>query len=140
MAKGKKPAYQETISALEGKKEVREKVFKRLLEHVRAGYSLNCFSELSYTSIQTYLKTYPEEFVREELDAALRDAQLLWEDIGKRQSSGQCLGNSRSWYYNMSNRYGWREKVDVKADVQAQVSVAVVSYQTKKPSQDTVEP
>ena len=62
-----------------------------------------------------------------------------WETLGKRQSEGTCLGNSRSWYYNMSNRYGWRDKHDVQAEHKGSVNVNVISYASKKPSHITDE-
>jgi hypothetical protein len=112
-------------------KALRKELFKKLCRHVRVGYSLDCFSELSETTCRKYLETYPEEWPREEFEKALRDGKQAWEDIGKRQAMGTCMGNSRSWYYNMSNRYGWRDRVDVEADTRSTLQVQVVSYSRK---------
>lgn len=137
--KGKKLSAKEKRELLTSSKVERAKTFKELLAHLRAGFSLDCFPALSDVSIRTYLKTYPEEFVEEEFVQALRDGKLMWEGIGHRQAQGTCLGNSRSWYYNMANRYGWREKVDLQAEHSGTVNVNVVSYASNKRSTDTPE-
>lgn len=135
--KGKKMSVKERQAKLERDAVERRKIFKELCDHVRKGYSLDCFGPLSDTSIKTYLKAYKEEFVQEELDNAMREAKTYWEDIGRRQADGQCLGNSRSWFYNMANRFGWREKLDVEAEHKGQVNVNVVSYASKRAREDS---
>lgn len=113
-------------------KEARRKIFKRLCMHVSAGYSLESFEDLSANSVRRYLETYSEEWPREEYEAALRRGRFAWEQIGRKQADGTCLGNSRSWYYNMANRYGWREKIDIEAEHKGRVEVSVISYATQK--------
>jgi hypothetical protein len=115
--------------------ELRARIFDRLCKHVAAGYSLDCFEELSILSIRKYLELYPEEFVGEELECAMRKGKQYWEGLGRRQADGTCLGNSRTWYYNMSNRYGWNEKQQIETDNKHQVSVNVISYANQKASQ-----
>jgi hypothetical protein len=137
--KSKKMSASERKAKIEKDKIERRKVFKELCDHVRQGYSLDCFGPLSDTSIRTYIKSYPEEFVEEELALAIRHAKAYWEQIGRRQSDGSCLGNSRSWYYNMANRYGWRDKVEIEAEHKGQISVNVVSYASSKRSTDKRE-
>ncbi len=137
--KGKKLTYKERVSKLESDSIERRRVFKLLLDHVARGYSIESFSELSPNSIKSYLNLFKEEFVQEELEEAQRLGRQAWEDIGYKQANGQCLGNSRTWFYNMSNRYGWRDKIEVEAEHKGQVSVNVISYATSKPSTDTLE-
>lgn len=134
--KGKKMSVKERILKLEEDKNERRKIFRELCTHVAAGYSIDCFAPISDQSIRKYLKTYPEEFIEEELANAMREAKAYWEDLGKRQSNGSCLGNSRSWFYNMANRFGWREKIDIEAEHKGQVNINVVSYSTKKARED----
>ncbi len=138
--KGRKMSAKERREKLESDATERRKVFRELLDHVRAGYSIDCFPALSDTSIRNYLNLYSKEFIREELEDALRDGKRGWEDIGRRQANGSCLGNSRSWYYNMANRYGWREKLEVEAEHKGSVSVSVISYATQRALHDTKEP
>ena len=117
----------------------RRKIFKELCNHVAQGYSLDCFGPLGLDSIHKYLKVYPDEFVREELDNAIREGKIYWETIGRRQADGSCLGNSRSWYYNMVNRYNWHEKAQIETEHKGQVNVSIVNYGTHKGSTDTHE-
>ena len=109
-------------------------MFERLLIHVRNGYGMGCFPEASGKLIEDMIREYPGEWCREELEHALREGNVFWEDIGRRQAMGECLGNSRSWYYNMANKYGWREKVEVEAEHKGSVQVNIVSYASSKPS------
>lgn len=137
--KGKKITGTERLRKAADDPKERSKIFSELCNHVKAGYSINCFIPMSANTIKQWLKVYSKEFVEEELELALRAGQIGWEEIGRKQSNGSCLGNSRSWYYNMVNRYGWREKVDVTAEHKGQVNVSVVSYASTQQSQDSVE-
>lgn len=128
--KGKKLSARERQAKIEEDKEERKKVFKELLRHVEQGYSMDSFPSLSDTTIKKYLNTYKDEFVQEDLENAKRSGKVFWEGVGRRQANGECLGNSRSWYYNMANRYGWREKIDIEAEHKGAVNVNVVSYAT----------
>jgi len=137
--KGKKLSYKEFMESIRDDATLRRKIFDRLLEHVKRGFSLDCFDDLGETTIRKYLSTYPDEFVQEELERAQRKGKEGWEDIGRKQSRGECLGNSRSWYYNMSNRYGWREKVDIEAEHRGEINVNIVSYKRDTQPTDTSE-
>ncbi len=135
--KGKKMSSKERAIKLESDSTERRRVFKELLVHLGRGYSLDCFVPMSPNSIKRYLEVYKEDFVQEELEDALREGKQMWEGIGHKQASGECLGNSRSWYYNMANRYGWREKIDIEAEHKGQLAVNIVSYASSKSSTDT---
>lgn len=137
--KGKKITLKERLAKLEVDKTERRKIFKELCDHVAQGLSLECFAPISANTIRSYMKTYPEEFCEEELDNAFRQGRIWWEGIGRRQASGDCLGNSRTWFYNMANRYGWREKLEVEAEHKGQLSINVVSYASRKASVDKLE-
>lgn len=113
---------------LEGDPALRRKIAERLYRHLSDGYSENCFEELSAKGVQKCLQEYPEEFILEDYESACRRGQRLWEGIGRKQASGECQGNSRTWFYNMSNRYGWSEKADVSHDHSGQVTVNVMHY------------
>lgn len=135
--KGKKLTAKERLAKLALDKTERRKIFKELCDHLAAGLSLDAFVPLSPNTVRSYFKLYPEEFCQEEYDNAMRSGRSYWEVIGKRQASGDCLGNSRTWFYNMSNRFGWREKVEVEAEHKGQVSINVISYATSKRLEDS---
>ena len=139
MARGVKLGARERKVKLANDPVYRRAVFKDLLRHLETGYSIDCFPEISDTAIKEYLILYPEEFVEEDLINSLRTGKQYWEGIGNRQANGSCLGNSRSWYYNMANRYGWRERIDIEAEHKGKVEVSIVNYASQKHSQDTTE-
>lgn len=132
--KGKKLSYKEKVAKLEASANERRKLFDRLLAHLSRGYSFESFSEVSSRWLRRMLEVHKEDFSEEEIEQAMSQGRAWWEDVGHRQANGQCLGNSRTWYYNMSNRYGWREKVDVQAEHKGQVAVSIVSYASTKQS------
>ena len=132
MARGKRATQKEFWEKMKKDPAIRRKTFEKLLAHVRAGLSLSCFSDMSLKSVEECLEKYPEEFCSLELQCALRDGQNYWENLGKMQANGSCMGNSRSWYYNMSNRYGWSDKQDIKAEHSGSMQVQVVSYSSQK--------
>ena len=134
MARGKKVTGSERRALLATDAGERKKIFKELCLHISAGYSLDCFPPLSEIKIVEFMKTYPLEFVAEDLADAMRSGKEGWEEIGRRQADGNCLGNSRSWYYNMCNRYNWHEKAQIDTKHEGQVTVNVVNYASKKPS------
>lgn len=115
-------------------KEGRTELFKELKKHVENGFSLDCFATLSSVEIEQWLNEFPNEWIESELSESIRKAKAMWESIGYRQAQGTCIGNSRSWYYNMSNRYGWRDKIDQNIESKQSLTVNVVDYSKLKPS------
>lgn len=130
--KGKKLTLKEREEKLEADKNERRKLCKAFCEHLAEGLSKESFSDVHYQTIERYMKLYPEEFPQEEIQLAAVKGREYWERIGKRQANGECLGNSRTWFYNMANRFGWREKIEVEAEHKGQVNVNVISYATQK--------
>ena len=115
---------------------IRADVFKELMVHLQQGFSVDSFETLSAFEIEKYLTMYPQEFLRDELESSMRAGKGNWESIGRRQADGSCLGNSRSWFYNMANRYGWRDKIDLEAEHSGAVSVNIVNYARTPDSTD----
>ncbi len=128
MAKRQVKAGKDRLLELAESAIARRKTFMELRKHVEAGYSMDCFGDLSDVSIEKFLKDYPEEFVMTELMESMRKGKLKWENIGERQANGSCLGNSRSWVYNMINRYKWSDRLQVEAEHKGAIAVNIVSY------------
>lgn len=134
--KAKRTGARELMKELHSSKELREEIFKELLVHLKGGFSIDSFPPLSSKSINEFVKVYPNEFIQEEIDNALRAGYNSWEEIGYQQSTGRCMGNSRSWFYNMANRYNWSEKAKVESEHSGSVNVNIVNYaKPKAPSQ-----
>lgn len=137
--KGKKMTVKERMAKLEDDKNERRKLCKAFCDHLEKGFSKECFSEVTHQTVERYMKSFPQEFPAEEIEAARLRGREWWEGIGRRQANGECLGNSRTWFYNMANRYAWRERLEVEAEHKGSVNVNVVTYASKKPSQSVVE-
>lgn len=117
---------------------LRANTFRALLLHLRDGYSMDCFGPMSEKSIFEATKNHPLDFKLEEIEIALRDAKTGWERIGRQQAIGTCVGNSRSWYYNMSNRYGWSDKQKVETSGSQALNVSIVNYSKPKEIDSTI--
>lgn len=130
--KGKKLTAKERQDKLESDEQFRRVVFKDLCAHLAKGHSIDCFSALSENTIRSYINLYPKEFVGVEIEQALRDGKEMWESLGTRQANGSCLGNSRTWFYNMAHRYKWSDRVEVQNEHKGQVAVNIVSYASTK--------
>jgi hypothetical protein len=126
-----KLSYRERLERANNSSEYRQELFKSLLLHLSEGYSLDSWSGLNTSVLLGFLEKYPEDMPKDAIDNAIVDGKDCWERLGMRQADGSCMGNSRTWYYNMSNRYGWRDKVDVKSESSGQVQVNVVNYARK---------
>lgn len=137
--KGRKLTYKERMEKLTNDPIFRRKTFKDFLAHLERGFSADCFPDLSIVSIREFFQRYPDEFNAFDYDESCRKAKGLWESIGYKQSIGECFGNSRSWYYNMSNRYGWRDKIDAEVEHKGNLNVNIVNYGASKPSKHTSE-
>lgn len=135
--KGKKVSSIERLRKAEADKNERVRLFKGLCSHVANGFSLDCYPEMSLACIEEWIKRFPEEFDENLLKEALRKGKVYWEGLGRAQANGTCLGNSRTWFYNMAHRYKWSDRVQVEQEHKGQVSVNVVSYASKKVLQGT---
>jgi hypothetical protein len=126
--KGKKLTQRQINAKVQGDKLYRAMIVRELIKHLEKGMSIESFEFLSRGTINELMKKYPDEFDEADLEHARRLGRDSWERIGLRQALGDCLGNSRTWFYNMANRYGWRDKIDVESEHKGQVQVNVVSY------------
>ena len=126
--KGRKLSIKERKEKLEKDKEYRARVLRELERHLAEGYSMESFAECSVSDVTRLVAMFPEEFDSGVIDEAKRKGRQTWETIGKRQATGDCLGNSRTWFYNMANRYGWRDKLELEAEHKGSLNVNVVSY------------
>lgn len=111
---------------------LRKELFLSLCEHLSQGLSIQCFSKVAPRFLKEVMTKFPEDFPQDVIELAITDGQDWWENLGKDQSNGKNPGNSRTWYYNMSNRYGWCDKVDLKAKHEGSLNVSIVNY--SKPS------
>lgn len=130
--------HPKSLSFRERQKQLREnpierrKMFERLLKHVEAGFSIDSFAEITKNTLEEFFKKYPDEMCNEELTFSLKKGMHMWENIGKKQSTGECLGNSQAWRFNMGARYGWSDKIDLKAEHSGSIAVSVVSYASQQ--------
>ena len=128
MAKGKKMTWREKQELFHSSADYRKEVFEGLLKHLADGYSIDCYSGFSEPTIMEAAKKYPLEFDLGAIHDAQMDGKAYWETLGKRQADGSCMGNSRTWYYNMAHRYRWSDRQQIDHNVNGQLSVNVVNY------------
>lgn len=134
MSKGKKRSYKEFLSILESDSCERKKLFQNLLGHLREGLSIESFYQLETQRLLSFIERYKNEFDDDEIKLAMQEGRDWWERLGKAQASGQNVGNSRAWWYNMAHRYGWSDKVELKAKHEGTLQVQIVNYSDVKDS------
>jgi len=110
--------------------EQRKEVFLAFCAHVAQGFSKESFPECSFKTMQSLLADFKDELDLRALEQSMRTGRFKWEQIGMNGAMGvreiqvkkkgktktQKLGpfNAQSWTLNMMNRYGWRQKNDVR--------------------------
>lgn len=128
MVKGKKLRYRELQARLHESADERRRLAAKLQAHLSQGFSVDSFPEVTRGTLKRLFELYPEEFDSDERELATLKGMLFWENVGKKQATGECLGNSQAWRFNMSARYGWTDKIDVTAKHSGAVAVEVVNY------------
>lgn len=139
MSKRKRLSGKALENEMQGNAELRREIFEGLLRHLRAGYSLDCYGPVGQSTIEEFTKSYPNEFNVGELIEATREAKQGWEQLGRHQADGSCIGNSRSWVYNMINRYDWTDKTKVETTGTQAVNVNIVSYTSTQASDNSTK-
>lgn len=123
-----KYSYAERRKALKESSDYRRWIGERLCQHLASGFSAKSFAEISPKALADVMQKHPMDFDFEALEAAEAEGMRYWESLGRDQSSGKCLGNSRAWSFWMSARYGWTTQARVETDVKQKVEVQVISY------------
>ncbi len=84
------------------------------ISHISNGLSDSCFPECSDDTIRRYIEHFPEDFPIEEIKAAKRLRQAMWEQLGLAGAAGRIKGfSSQAWKFNMQNRFGWKDASQV---------------------------
>ena len=78
------------------------------------GSQLECRSALGISNDLWYrLKDEEPEF-SEAVKRAEEACQVWWERLGRNMSMGAIdKGNATTWIFNMKNRFGWKDKLDI---------------------------
>lgn len=94
--------------------EDRKRLFQELVQHVEQGFALKSFPACGKDTLREYIRRFPEDFPREELERAYRLSCKKDEAVGMAASNGQYLPNfdpsrfnARVWAMRMHNRHGW---------------------------------
>src|SRR3954471_3004390 len=99
--------------------ETRKKLCVDYITHVESGLSDECFPECDPQTLRKYMADYPDDFDTDLIERSRRKRQLFWETAGRDGTMGLIKGfNSKSWSFNMQNRFGWREKREDNLKVQ----------------------
>lgn len=110
----------------------RKRLLKEYLKHIRSGFSDKSFALCDMDTFQSYCEKYPNDFPTDMIDHARRERLLFWEKIGIDGTMGIIRNfNSRSWEFNMKNRFRWSEKIEV--DNKGNI-VTSITFIEKKPT------
>ncbi len=113
----------------------REKLLKKYLQHTRYGYSDKSFALCDMDTFQSYCDKYPNDFPSDMIEQARRERLLFWEKLGIEGTKGKIHSfNSRSWEFNMKNRFRWSEKIEVENKGNIVTSITFVEKKQKDES------
>ena len=105
----------------------RKKLLTEYLNHICCGYSDKSFTLCDMDTFVHYCKKYPNDFPTDMIERAKRERMLFWEKIGIEGTTGKIPGyNSRSWEFNMKNRFKWSEKIEVESTGNIVTSISFV--------------
>jgi len=96
-----------------------------LIEHMGKGYSFASFAgriKCNQDTLYEWKKKYPDfsEAHKQGLSANL----LFWESNGI-IISVKGKGNFSAWRYNMANRHGWRDSIEVSSPADSAINVII---------------
>ncbi len=110
--------------------EERQHLCDEFCKHMRQGLSKESFPHCDPQTLRRYMRDFPNDFDTEKMIEAERQGRLFWEKIGIAGAVGldevtladgstrKLKGfNAASWIFNMKNRYGWRDRVDVSGHI-----------------------
>lgn len=100
--------------------------YRKLLTHLRAGYSLDCFEEMSPQDIERAFLDFPHVYKRAEVDKAIRAGAKYWQDIGVRLSTGDIQGSQATYSLIMKHRYGYKDR-DTQ-EIKHAGTISIVDY------------
>ena len=126
--------YNERVDALLNSSDARQELCQALCLHLADGFSMTSFTGCNFSFLSRLRKEFPHDFNEAIIELAQDYGADMWEKLGKSQASGECQGNSRTWFYNMAHRYGWSDKIDVKADIKGSLNVNIVNYASPEAS------
>lgn len=94
----------------------RKKLLTEYLIHISSGYSDKSFTLCDMDTFVNYCNKYPNDFPTDMIEKGRRERMFFWEKIGIEGTTGKLHGyNSRSWEFNMKNRFKWSEKIELES-------------------------
>ena len=97
------------------------------LAHISSGYRDKSFTVCDMDTFTNYCNKYPNDFPTDMIERARRERMLFWERIGIEGTTGKIQGyNSRSWEFNMKNRFRWSEKIELESRGNIVTSISFV--------------
>ena len=95
--------------------ELRQQLFKKLLDHLRKGFPMKSFAPCDEDTVRLYIREYPREFQASMIQEAKREGMQWWMNAGRSGTVGKIKGfNSRSYQFIVSNMYGFSLKKEVE--------------------------
>ena len=106
----------------------RKKLCENYCKHTEAGYSDYSFPDCSIEAFHDYSERYPADFPPEKIESSRRKRLKFWEELA---IEGKI--NASVWTFNMKNRFGWRDRPEVKSEREESIEnieVTIVKSQT----------
>jgi hypothetical protein len=116
----KKPRFKRGLRTFEGEHKFKMQYCDMLEDHMAKGLSFEAFAGVigvGPVTLYRWAKRY-EEF-KDAKEKGFAKSRLFWEKLGVAAAAGKVKDfNATAYVFNMKNRFGWRDKVDVSVDGQ----------------------
>ena len=101
------------------------KYCQMVIDHMATGLSFEAFAAVigvAKETLYTWVDKHPE--FMDAKKEAFEKSRLFWEKVGVGQATGEIKGSSTTWIFNMKNRFGYRDKIEVSGDEDKPFAIA----------------
>ncbi len=138
-------------------KEQRIALCEAWCKHLANGFSKESFLLCDPQTFRRYMAKYPQDFDTQKINEAERASRRFWEQLGiegtrgkevkievKRKQNGEVRTttqgfNATAWIFNMKNRFGWKDKIELGGGTQNKTEIIVHDEKSAKNLQKLIE-
>jgi hypothetical protein len=94
----------------------RKKLCENYCKHAEAGYSDDSFPDCGMGDFNDCMAGFPLDFPAEKIEVSHRKRLKFWEELA---IEGKI--NASVWTFNMKNRFGWRDRPEMKFESEEKI-------------------
>jgi len=115
---------------------------EQLIKHMSEGFSFESFGgkiSVNQDTLYAWARTHQE--FSDAKKEAFEKSRLFWETIGIKGAQGKIpFFNVTAWIFNMKNRFGWRDQLQLSSDDERGDRKIVLAYELKPKDAQQLNP